>query len=86
MMTIDTRKGLGASVRARREALGYTLDDLARRANLDRVSLERLEAGGCMPPVSTLLTLALHLDAVVWGRPREGSASDVVAMTAFERK
>jgi MOSC domain-containing protein YiiM/DNA-binding XRE family transcriptional regulator len=49
---------LGAALRARRTARGWTLEDLARRTGLSKAHLSRLEAGDRQASLSVLLTLA----------------------------
>lgn len=52
---------LGAAVRQRREELGLTQADLARRAGLQQPAVARFEAGGTMPTIPMLERLAKAL-------------------------
>ena len=49
---------LGRSVRERREALGMTQAQLARKAGLQQPAVARFEAGGTMPTLPVLERLA----------------------------
>jgi ribosome-binding protein aMBF1 (putative translation factor) len=58
---------LGARVRAERERLGLTQEELARRMGTSQPSVARLEAGGVAPTLDTLYRVAdsLGLELVV---------------------
>ncbi|PAP74209.1 helix-turn-helix domain-containing protein [Rubrivirga marina] len=52
---------LGAAVRRRREALGLTQEQLAERADLDRMQVGRIERGVTNPTSKGLVPLAIGL-------------------------
>ena len=58
-------KRTGMQIKARREALGLTQVDLAKRARLSRGYLIRLEAGQQDPRLSTLEKIAKALKVKV---------------------
>jgi transcriptional regulator with XRE-family HTH domain len=49
---------IGENIRGRRERLLYSLDELARRADLQEHTLWRIERGTTMPTVLNLVHLA----------------------------
>jgi transcriptional regulator with XRE-family HTH domain len=51
-------KTLGVNIRRRREEAGLTLTELARRANLTKGTLSKIERGKGSPPISTVLRIA----------------------------
>ncbi|WP_283137690.1 helix-turn-helix domain-containing protein [Rhizohabitans arisaemae] len=53
---------LGEAVRLRREELGLSQTELARRAGLKQPAVARFEAGGTMPTIPMLERLAGALD------------------------
>jgi len=58
---------IGRAVRERRQALGLSQTELARRATMTQPALSRLEAGGVMPTIPLLerITTALDADLIV---------------------
>ncbi|WP_431954023.1 helix-turn-helix domain-containing protein [Nocardia lijiangensis] len=62
---------LGATVRARREALGITQAELAERAGLRQPAVARFEAGGTMPTIPMLERYAEALGLRLEVRLRE---------------
>ena len=57
--------GLGATLRERREELGLSIYEVARRSHVDRGSLHRIEAGAFKPKPEKLAWLAEVLDLSV---------------------
>jgi transcriptional regulator with XRE-family HTH domain len=53
---------LGQAVRDRREALGLTQEQLAERADLDRMQIGRIERGVTNPAAKALVPLAIALE------------------------
>lgn len=49
---------LGENVRRHRQALGWTQDDLAQRAGVDRKSINRIETAAYSPSVDRLFLVA----------------------------
>ena len=52
---------LGVAVRRRREAMGYSVSELARRSGVSRRMLQGVEVGARNPSVRTLMDLAAAL-------------------------
>ncbi len=51
-------KGVGARIQKAREDKGWTQSELARRAEIHRVSLANIERGAKVPSLATLIRLA----------------------------
>ena len=73
-MQIKTVRDLGALVRDRRQALGWTLDDLAERIPMSRRWLADVEAGKPGAAVGPLLSLLAVLGVELSAALRETSA------------
>jgi ribosome-binding protein aMBF1 (putative translation factor) len=58
---------IGCAVRERRQALGLSQTEVARRARMSQPALSRLEAGGVLPTIALLerITTALDADLIV---------------------
>ena len=54
---------IGQAVRTRRQELGISQTELARRAGMTQSAVSRLEAGGTVPTIVVLERLAAALDA-----------------------
>ena len=71
-MQIKTSRDLGALVRDRRQALGWTLDDLAERTPMSRRWVAEVEAGksgvAVGPLLSLLAVLGVDLSAALTDR------------------
>jgi transcriptional regulator with XRE-family HTH domain len=52
---------IAALLRARREEMGLSMNELASRAGLDQVAVSRIEKGERSPRVHTILKLAAAL-------------------------
>ncbi len=70
---IDLMSVIGERVRARRRALGWTLDELADRSGVSRRMLVNVEQGTTNPSIATLLRLSGALGV---GLPSLVAASD----------
>lgn len=57
---------IGALIRSRRETLGLSQTDLARKATMDRSYLSRIESGDRTPEVDKVPALAAALDLPAW--------------------
>jgi transcriptional regulator with XRE-family HTH domain len=71
---------IGGRIRRRREALGLTRAELARRCDISEDALGLIERGACSPRIESLLKLADALrvptPTLLGGRPpRQGGAS-----------
>ncbi len=58
-------ENIGANIRRRREEVGLTLTELARRANLTKGALSKIETGKGSPPISTVLRIAEALGSTL---------------------
>ncbi len=58
----EQRKNLGAAIRNRREALGFSQSDLARRVGINQPALSRIEAGRTNVTFDLLVEIVHHLD------------------------
>ena len=54
---------IGTQIRRRREAKGYTQDELAERAGMRQANIHRLESGENVPLLTTIDRIARALDA-----------------------
>lgn len=54
-------KRIGAQIRSRRQALGWTLDTLASRANLSKSYMSRVEEGDRQPSIAAFLSICRAL-------------------------
>jgi len=77
-MQIRTARDLGALVRDRRQALGWTLDDLAERTPMSRRWIADVEAGKSGVAVGPLMSLLAVLGVELSAAPREDSADDAL--------
>ena len=56
------RIALGARLKAKREAKGMSLDELAKATGLSKAGLWQIEVGRSEPRASTIIALAIALD------------------------
>lgn len=77
-MRIKNTRDLGALVRDRRRALGWTLDDLATRTPMSRRWVADVEAGKPGVAVGPLLSLLSVLDVELSASKREVSADAIL--------
>jgi transcriptional regulator with XRE-family HTH domain len=77
----DRRAGLGARLRALRQAAGMTLDALAEAAKLDKGYLSRVERGQKAPSIATVLRLSEALSVPVGELFGERVAEHAVRVT-----
>jgi transcriptional regulator with XRE-family HTH domain len=73
-MRIKTATDLGALVRDRRKAFGWTLDDLAERTPMSRRWIVDVEAGNSGAAIGSVLDLLAILGLELNTSPRETSA------------
>ncbi|MBI5442296.1 MAG: helix-turn-helix domain-containing protein [Deltaproteobacteria bacterium] len=73
-----TLEGLGARIRTERTRLGLSLDALARRVGVSKMTLQRIETGVTSPSIVTLAEISYHLKRPVESLIREGDAKVVV--------
>ncbi len=59
---IQLMQALAIEIKVRREQLGFTQEDLAGRAELDRPYISLIEVGKKQPTLSVLLRIAQGLD------------------------
>lgn len=83
MISSETWRGFGASVRRRRAELGYDVALVSEISGLGVETIATIEAGERVPRICDMLTLARSLSAIVWLRPHDGV--DDVQLTGLER-
>jgi transcriptional regulator with XRE-family HTH domain len=59
---VQLMQALAIEIKVRREQLGFTQEDLAGRAELDRPYISLIEVGKKQPTLSVLLRIAQGLD------------------------
>jgi transcriptional regulator with XRE-family HTH domain len=74
-------KSIGTNIRRRREEVGLTLTELARRAGLTKGALSKIETGKGSPAIATILRIAEALDATLSELFAESEASLAYALT-----
>ncbi|MCO1578744.1 helix-turn-helix domain-containing protein [Crossiella sp. SN42] len=75
---------LGANLRERREALGISLSELARRSGIAKGTLSQLESGSGNPTIETVFSLSNALDVPVSGLLTEAVDPDVVVVRSAD--
>jgi transcriptional regulator with XRE-family HTH domain len=73
-----TLETLGARIRGERTRLGLSLDALAKRVGISKMTLQRIETGTTSPSIITLTEISYHLKQPVEAFIREGDAKVVV--------
>jgi transcriptional regulator with XRE-family HTH domain len=72
-------------IRARRRQLSLTLDDLSRKAGLDKGFLSRVERGQKLPSIGTLMRIASALDIQMAQLFGEVTAPDAITVVRRDR-
>lgn len=73
-----TLESLGARIRGERTRLGLSLEALARRVGISKMTLQRIETGATSPSIITLTEISYHLKQPVESLIREGDAKVVL--------
>ena len=73
-------------IRARRRQLSLTLDDLSRKADLDKGFLSRVERGLQLPSIGTLMRIASALDIQMAQLFGEVTAPDAITVIRRDRQ
>lgn len=81
----DELTRLGPRLRAARQALGWTLDELAAKAHMSPSTLSRLESGKRQATLELLLPLTTHLGVRIDDLVRPESADPRVRRPAIHR-
>jgi len=77
-------KRIGTKIRNERNRLGLSLEALARKVGISKMTLQRIETGMTSPSVITLTEISFHLKKPIESLIREGDPK-VVLMTKAEQ-
>jgi transcriptional regulator with XRE-family HTH domain len=72
-----TLKNIGSKIRAERKHLGLSLEALAKKVGISKMTLQRIETGATSPSIIHLTEIAFHLKRPVDSIIREGEAKVV---------
>jgi len=75
-----TLKTIGSKIRAERKHLGLSLEALAKKIGISKMTLQRIETGATSPSIILLTEIAFHLKRPVESIIREGEAKVVHLM------
>ena len=73
-----TLKKIGAKIRTRRNELGLSLEALAKKAGISKMTLHRIETGATSPSIISLAEISFQLKQPLEAFIREGEANVVV--------
>ncbi len=68
----EPRKPISAFLKARREELGYSVQEFATLCGVQKTTIYRIEAGKFMPNMELAIKMGEHLKADLKFIPREG--------------
>jgi transcriptional regulator with XRE-family HTH domain len=74
LQEIERLKNIGSKIRAERKGLGLSLETLAKKVGISKMTLQRVETGATSPSVILLADIAFHLKRPVESFIREGDA------------
>jgi transcriptional regulator with XRE-family HTH domain len=69
---------IGARIRTERNRLGLSLEGLARKAGISKMTLQRIETGNTSPSVITLTEISFHLKQPIESLIKEGEPKVVL--------
>jgi transcriptional regulator with XRE-family HTH domain len=69
---------IGSRIRAERHRLGLTLESLASKVGISKMTLQRIETGATSPSIVTLTDLSFHLKQPIEALIREGEPNVVL--------
>jgi transcriptional regulator with XRE-family HTH domain len=73
----DPLKNIGSKIRLERKRLGFSLDALAQKVGVSKMTLQRIETGSTSPSIVLLAQISDHLKKPVESFFREGKAEVV---------
>ena len=74
----EVLKRIGARIRAERNRLGLSLEALARKVGISKMTLHRIETGATSPSIINLTEISFHLKKPIESLIREGEPKVVL--------
>ncbi len=74
----DMLHRIGSRIRAERNRLGLTLETLAAKVGISKMTLQRIETGATSPSIVTLTDISFHLKQPIESLIREGEPNVVL--------
>lgn len=71
-------KRIGARIRSKRNSLGLSLEALAKKVGVSKMTLQRIETGSTSPSIITLTDLSFHLKQPIETLIKEGEPKVVL--------
>lgn len=75
---VETLKQIGGRIRSERKRLGLSLEALAGKAGISKMTLHRIETGATSPSIVTLAEISFHLKKPLEALIRQGQAKVVL--------
>ena len=75
---VETLKKIGGRIRSERKRLGLSLEALAGKAGISKMTLHRIETGATSPSIVTLAEISFHLKKPLEALIRQGQAKVVL--------
>ncbi|MCF8061271.1 MAG: helix-turn-helix domain-containing protein [Deltaproteobacteria bacterium] len=75
---VEMLQRIGSRIRAERNRLGLTLEALAAKVGVSKMTLQRIETGATSPSIVTLTDISFHLKQPIESLIREGEPNVVL--------